>query len=314
MGKYRQGRKIFWATLALLLLIVAMPLSVAGVEYWNEHIAGTESVAYELNNETLTSGEIYTGSGGASFKFYYTSAGQTTYKELSPFWAVNGSWNQVIYPAYTENISYPEFTVISWNLSAAQIMKDNINEIHIKLQGLKNTTNLTNLQIYMHTPIINNNPNGLYYLYQKNIAVNNGTIDQTIEIQPAVAAMLNSEYGNTSIITIIIKDYDSAHSPFPSNGVVNFQIYATHPHGRFVWGGYDATTVFLAIWTGIGLMVLFVTSPAWNPTTHNGLIEHIIQHRRYSRASRSRSSRRSRRTHRTHRSSHRRSNSRRRRR
>ena len=330
MGKYRQGRKIFWATLALLLLIVAMPLSVAGVEYWNEHISGTESVAYNFDNSTAISGYFLdTTSAKVAAQIIDTSAKHDA--ALSPFWDVEhnneSGWNEVFVntgASSTDNTSAKNILFFSMNVSAKDIINKNINKLSIRIDGLNPNTSaelyvkIANVHTFYadtsNAYSLDNGAVGYHAVAYPNID-NNGTLRYTLQIDPAIASYIAGKQDNTTWVTkIVLLSHDSAHDIISEGNTVYFKIQYLKPHGRLVIASYDATEFILAIWTGIGLMVLFVTSPAWNPTTHNGLIEHIIQHRRYSRASRSRSSRRSRRTHRTHRSSHRRRSTHRRRR
>ena len=329
MGKYRQGRKIFWATLALLLLVVAMPFSVAGVEYWNEHIAGTESVAYNFDNSTAIDSYFITGATSAKVAAAIYDPEGLHAAALSPFWGVQhnneSGWNEVIVDtgaSTTDNTSAGNSLFFSMNVSAKNILNKNINKLKIAIDGLNaNTTAILYIKIAKVTDFyggdtaysLKNGLGGYVYIDRIN-TTSNGTLRYTLKIDPAIASLIASKQDNTTWVTkIVLLSADPTHDIISEGNTVYFKIQYLHPHGRAVVGTYDATEVILAIWTGIGIAVLFVTSPAWNPTTHNGLIEHIIQHRRYSRAHSSRS--RSRRTHRTHRSSHRRrTNSRRRRR
>ena len=323
MGKYRQGRKIFWATLALLLLVVAMPLSVAGVEYWNEHIAGTDAIAYEMNSDNDTIAQP-TENPSLYRVAAFVDDGTIHNAEQSVFWQANSSWNEFIVQTgagSTDNTSNRNRIYFNWNISAQDLVNANVNKIVIALKGVNANTTIrysvrainNGYQYGDSSNVVNLLDITNMYAF-KTISLNNTTsATTTITLDPAMLKYAaDHTIANNSHIGISLSSNDPANDFFTEGQVIYFRIYATHPHGRLVIGSYDATEVILAIWTGIGIAVLFVTSPAWNPTTHNGLIEHIIQHRRYSRARSSRS--RSRRTHRTHRSSHRRRSTHRRRR
>jgi len=328
MGKYRQGRKILWATLALLLLVVAMPLSVAGVEYWNEHIAGTEVIATEMNNDNDTIAQPTENPTNYRIAAFVDD-GKLHQAEQSVFWNANGSWNEMIIQTGAsdkDNASAVNQLYFNWNISAHNLIEQNVNKIIIQLKGINANTTIkyevvavdNGYQIHgdtNHDHAVNLLDISNIYSYKTIYANNTKAVKIAISIDPAILKYAaDHTSANNSHIAILLFSANPTKEFFNEGQVIYFRIYATHPHGRLVWNTYDATEVILGIWTGIGIVVLFVTSPAWNPTTKNGLIDHIIQHRKYAKAARSRRSSRSRRTHRTHHSSRRRSSSRSRRR
>ncbi len=317
MGRYRQGRKLFWATLALFLLIVAVPLSVAAVEYWNEHIAGTDAIAYEMNSQNDTIAQP-TENPNTYRIAAFVDDGTLHQAEQSVFWEANGSWNEFIVQTgagTTDNASNKNRIYFNWNISAEDLVNANVNKIVIALKGVTaNTTIRYSVKAINNGYEYSDSTNAInlldinnIYAY-KTISLNNTTSATiTITLDPAMLKYAaDHTIANNSHIGISLTSDDPTHDFFSEGQVIYFRIYALHPHGRLVVSSYDVTEVILAVWTFIGVAVLFVTSPAWNPTTKNGLIDHIIQHRRYAKAARSRRSRR------THRSSRRRSSSRRR--
>ncbi len=305
--KYIQGRKLFWASIALILILVVLPASLGLVYWWNNNIAGTEVTAWTLNNNTIGADYGYANSGTIlSYRFYSNG---TTHYYLSPFWAnETGQDNEILFPRYTEDATYTDKLYIVLNLSASKILNENMDKLIIDFKGLSTTTNATyiTIQIQKHLPASTDDVYGLTQ-YHQTVNITNGSLHYIQKLDPAVMSYAKNTFETTTYSDIVIEIYaiNTADVIFPSNGIVTFKIYTQHPHGNMVIGSYDFMTTVIWFFTVGGIFVLLVTSPAWNPTRHNGLIDKMINRAKYAHRKKSHTSHSRHRSHRSH-SSHRR--------
>ncbi len=304
--KYIQGRKLFWASLALILILVVLPASLGLAYWWNDNVAGTPVTAWRLNNNTLGADYGWANSGVLlSYRFY---ADANHIYDLSPFWAnETGKDDEILFPSYTENTSYTDSVYIVLNLSASKVLSENMDKLIIDFHGLSNTINQTHItiKIQKHKPASSSD---IYSLITNGVvSIANGTLHYEQKLDPAVMSYAKSTFETTtySDIVINIAAINTGDVIFPSNGIVTFKIYTQHPHGNVVIGSYDFMTTMIWFFTVGGIFVLLVTSPAWNPTRHNGLIDKLINRAKYAYRKKSHTSHSRHRSHRSH-SSHRR--------
>ena len=289
MGRYRQGRKLFYAALALLLVVVVVPASVAIADAWNNSAANSD-VVYLTTDANLRNNTV--------FSFYDAVAGQVTgtviytyvnatgsgfAKALQPAWDINGTLDGVLLATGSGTYSKSTaLTIIINGTSAYSLFKNDAEKIHLTFK----MPHAENYTIYVYALYADTAPQNFWSGYQvigkctKYFSLNTTSVTLTLD-KLKLASVAEHKF-NAIAIRIA-----SANSDLAPGDTVYFNIDILKPHGTLLIGGMDFMQVVLWIFTIAGVGVFFVTSPAWNPTTHNGLIERMVHKQRYKRSKRS---------------------------
>lgn len=290
MGRYRQGRKLFYAALALLLVVVIVPASVAIADAWNSAVANSD-VVYLTTDANIRNNTVFSLSDAASglvtgtVMYTYTNAtGSGFTKSLQPAWDINGTLDGVLLATSSGTFSKSvALTIVINGTSAYSLFKNDAEKIRLTLK-MPHAENYT-VKIYaLYADAAPQSFWSGYTLleqYTQYFSLNTTSIMLTLD-KLKLASVAEHKF-NAIAIRI-----SSANSDLAPGDTVYFNIDILKPHGAWMIGGMDFMQVVLWVFTILGVFVALVTSPAWNPTTHNGLLDRIAHKQRYKRSKRSR--------------------------
>ena len=276
---YRSALK--WS-LAALILIIALPFVLGIANAWNESVAAQEVVAYNFDNSTAIDSYYTTGVSAAKVATTIIDNTNEYSTALAPFWNVEynneSGWNEVFVntgASSTDNTSAKNRLFFSMNVSAKEIVNENINKLRIAIDGLNpNTTaviyikiaNITSAYYSSFSYSLKNGATGWESAGTANIT-ENGTLRFTLNIDPAIASYIASKQDNSTWVTkIVLTSADPAHDIISEGNAVYFKIQYLKPHGRFVVNGVDFVDGVAEIYGIVFIFAAVFATGAVNPT------------------------------------------------